>query len=98
MHSRETNNREIDMKAKYIRKIRERARWFHIACSKHLFGSPYWGYGDRVLGYDHENALCRYLHRNGHGNSRRDECSEQWGRWKVKEVNKPEHHRFVKYY
>lgn len=92
------------MKAKHIAKIRRTHRLYSVQLTSGVFGEFY-GILARtphiVLAKDERHA-CKRLKRRGIGLGKEiydsPMESEDFARWKVRELAKPEHFRYIKYF
>lgn len=88
----------MKLKARHIKKIRAEVKWYQVAASRSLFGWPYSEYWtELVMARSEKNAIQRIKKKCGESTAI-DETTEKWGKWKVKESGKPEHHKYIKYY
>lgn len=85
------------MKAKHIRKLRNKTRLFCISQSIGLFGWPYSEVNAVVLAHTAEEAIQRLRKRQARPISYWSETDPQWGKYKVWPLNTP-YSRFIKYY
>jgi hypothetical protein len=91
------------MKAKYFKKIRAKAKYYKIIPSYAMFGD-FWGWGlakeHIILAYNERHA-CERAQRKGIGLDRDisyERKDDTFAHWKVRKANKPDNHRFIKYF
>lgn len=89
------------MKAKYFKKLREKATYYDVEVTSGLFGSfdNFNGYYITVLATSYKNACLRAC-RRGHGRNHWgmfNVTTENWARFAVKLSNKTNHWRNISY-